>query len=141
MSEAFAKMAQQQEMIRQAMQDVAKEEGGKAGSGKLSDLLKQMEQTETDLVNKKIVQETINRQQDILSKLLEAEKAQREREQDVQRESKQGIDRAVNNQRILQEYQKFKQKETELLKTVPPTLNSFYKTKVEEYFKVLNSGS
>lgn len=138
-SEQFAKMAQQQEMIRQAMQDLAKEESGKAGSGKLSELLKQMEQTETDLVNKKIAQETINRQQDILSKLLEAEKAQREREQDNQRESKQGIDRAANNQRILSEYQKFQQKQTEFLKTVPPTLNSFYKLKVEEYFKVLNA--
>ena len=85
-----------------------------------------MEQTETDLVNKKIVQETINRQQDILTKLLEAEKAQREKDQDVQRESKQGIDRTANYQRILEEYQQFKQKQTEVLKTVPPSLNSFF---------------
>ena len=141
MSEEFAKMAQQQQMIRQAMQEIGKEEGGgKAGSGKLDNLLKQMEQTETDLVNKKIVQETINRQQDILTKLLETEKAQREKDQDVQRESKQGIDRTANYQRILEEYQQFKQKQTEVLKTVPPSLNSFYKTKVEEYFKALNVG-
>ncbi len=140
MSEEFAKMAQQQQMIRQAMQEIGKEEGGgKAGSGKLNDLMKQMEQTETDLVNKKIVQETINRQQDILSKLLEAEKAEREKDQEVQRESKQGIDRAANYQSILKEYQKFKQNQVELLKTVPPALNPFYKDKVEEYFKALNA--
>ena len=139
MSEEFAKMAQQQQMIRQAMQEIGKEEGGgKAGSGKLQELVKQMEQTETELVNKKIVQESINRQQEILTKLLEAEKSEREKDQDITRESKHGIDKMANYQSILKEYQKFKQQETELFKTVPPSLNSFYKTKVDEYFKLLN---
>lgn len=102
--------------------------------------MKEMEQTETDLVNKKIQQETLNRQQEILTKLLEADKAEREREQDQQRESKQGIAPAPNYNIIMQEYQKIKQKETDLLKTVPPSLNSFYKIKVGDYFKFLNSG-
>lgn len=142
MSEQLAKMAREQQMIRQAMQEINRLENkdGKNGLGNLNELMKEMEQTETDLVNKKIQQETLNRQREILSKLLEADKAEREREQDQQRESKEGISQAPDYTIILQEYQKLKQKETDLLKTVPPSLNSFYKIKVGDYFKYLNSG-
>ena len=37
-----------------------------------------MEETETDIINRNITQQTLLRQQEILSKLLEAEKAHRE---------------------------------------------------------------
>ena len=142
MSEQMAKMAREQQLIRQGMQEINRElnKDGQSGLGNLDKLMKEMEQTETDLVNKKIYQETINRQQEILTKLLEAERAEREREQDNQRESKQGIDQPSNFNQFMKEYQSIKQKETELLKTVPPSLNSFYKIKVGDYFKFLNSG-
>lgn len=141
-SEQLAKMAREQQMIRQAMQEINKMENkdGKGALGNLDKLMKEMEQTETDLVNKRIQQETLIRQQEILSKLLDAEKADREREQDQKRESKEGITPAPANSIILQEFQKIKQKEIDLLKTVTPSLNSFYKIKVGDYFKYLNSG-
>jgi hypothetical protein len=140
MSEQLAKMAREQQLIRQGMQEINRKlnKDGKGGLGNLDKLMKEMEQTETDLVNKRIYQETINRQQEILTKLLEAEKADREREQDTQRESKQGIDQP-NYINFMKEFQNTKQRETELLKTVPPSLNSFYKIKVGDYFKFLNS--
>lgn len=142
MSEQLARMAREQQMIRQAMQEINRLENkdGKSGLGNLDQLMKEMEQSETDLVNKKIQQETMVRQQEILSKLLQAEKAEREREQDDKRESKEGNSVAPDHKIILQEYQKIKQRETDLLKTVPPSLNSFYKIKVGDYFKYLNSG-
>ncbi|MXV49777.1 hypothetical protein GS399_02260 [Pedobacter sp. HMF7647] len=142
MSEQFSRMAQQQQMIRQSLQDINREmnKDGKGGLGNLGDLTKQMEQTETDLVNKRIQQETIKRQQDILTKLLDAEKAERERDQDQKRESKQGTQNAYNYKAVLEEYKKNKQSETEFLKTVTPSMNTFYKIKVEDYFKFLNSG-
>ena len=141
MSEQLARMAREQQMIRQAIQDINRElnKDGKGGLGNLGELMKEMEQTETDLVNKRIKQETLIRQQEILSKLLDAEKADREREFDNQRESRSGKTIAPNYGIILQEYQKLKQRELELLKTVPPSLNSFYKNKVADYFKFLNS--
>ncbi|WP_026897397.1 coiled-coil domain-containing protein [Daejeonella oryzae] len=143
MSEQLAKMAREQQMIRQAMQEINRElnKDGQSGLGNLDKVMKQMEQSETDLVNRKIQQETIIRQQEILTKLLEADKAEREREQDIKRESKKGIELAPDYKIYLKEYQKIKQKETELLKTVPPSLNSFYKIKVGDYFKFLNSGN
>ena len=142
MSEQLARMAREQQMIRQAMQEINRLENkdGRQGLGNLDQLMKEMEQTETDLVNKKIQQETLNRQQEILGKLLQADKAEREREQDDKRESREGVLVAPDQKIILQEYQKIKQTETDLLKTVPPSLNSFYKIKVGDYFKYLNSG-
>ena len=143
MSEQLAKMAREQQLIRQGMQEINRElnKDGQKGLGNLDKLMKEMEQTETDLVNKKIYQETINRQQEILTKLLEAEKAEREREQDDQRESKRGIDQPLNYTNFMKEFKTIRQQETELLRTVPPTLNSFYKIKVGDYFKFLNSGN
>lgn len=143
MSEQLAKMAQQQQMIRQALQDI-NNKMNKDGQGKLGDLekiMKEMEQTETDLVNKRITQEAMMRQQEIQTRLLEAEKAEREREQDNQRESNAGKDFAPDYNLIMQEYQKLKAKEVEQIKTVPPTLNYFYKSKISDYFKKLNSGN
>jgi hypothetical protein len=140
MSEKLAKMAREQQMIRQAMQEINRLENkdGKSGLGNIDKLVKEMEQTETDLVNKRIKQETLTRQQEILSKLLEADKAEREREEDQKRESREGTNQTPINSIILQDYIKIKQKETDLLKTVPPSLNSFYKIKVGDYFKFLN---
>ena len=97
-----------------------------------------MEQTETDLVNRRITQEALTRQQEIQTRLLEAEKAEREREQDDKRESKAPKEFYPNYNLILEEYQKLKLKETQQIKTVPPSLNYFYKNKIIEYFKILN---
>ncbi|MBK0383151.1 hypothetical protein I5M32_09290 [Pedobacter sp. SD-b] len=142
MSEQMAKMAQQQQMIRQALQEI-NNELNKDGRGKLGNLEKtveQMEQTETDLVNKRITQEALLRQQEIQTRLLEADKAERERDQDDKRESKAGKDFTPNYNLILEEYQKQKAKEVEQIKTMPPALNYFYKSKISEYFKKLNLG-
>ncbi len=143
MGEQFAKMAQQQQMIRQALQDI-NQKMNKDGQGKLGNMekiMKEMEQTESDLVNKRITQESLIRQKEIEIRLLEAEKSEREREQDTKKESNSGKEFAPNFNIILQEYQKLKQKETEIIKTMPPSLNSFYKSKINTYFKKLNSGN
>jgi hypothetical protein len=143
MSETFAKMAREQQLIRQSMQDINKLENkdGKRSLGNLEKIIKEMEQSETDLVNKRIKQETLIRQQEILSKLLEAEKAENERNEEEKRESAEGKNQVPINSKIMLDYLKNKEKETDLLKTISPSFNSFYKIKVEEYFRFLNSGN
>jgi hypothetical protein len=93
-----------------------------------------MEKTEKDIVNKNITEETLKRQQDILTRLLDAEKSERERDQDNTRESKEPKDSPLSNPSLFFEYNRKKLKETELLKTVPPALNLFYRNKVTDYF-------
>ena len=133
-SKQLSELAAQQEALRRELQKMGGEmdKSGKSGNGELKKIADNMEKTETDLVNKRITQETLNRQQEIMTRLLEAEKAEREREQDEKRQSNEAKNQDNRNPNSFIEYNLLKQKEAELLKTVPPALNSFYKTKVNE---------
>ncbi len=138
MSEQLAKMAAQQEALRRQMQqmmDKIKKDGGSNPGGNIADM---MEQTEKDIVNKAITQETMKRQQDIITKLLESEKAEREREQDEQRKSNEAKNQNISNPSQFLEYKRQKEKEMELLNTVPPSLTPYYKEKVNTYFNSVN---
>jgi hypothetical protein len=136
-SEQFAKMAAQQEALRRQMQslmDKLKNKGKNPGG----DIANLMEETEKDLVNKQLTNQTMKRQQEILSRLLESEKAEREREQDEQRKSNEAKNQNLSNPDEFLEYKRLKEKEMELLNTVPPSLTPYYKEKVNNYFNSLN---
>ena len=134
MSKSLAQMAAQQAKIRE---ELNKLKDGNNGQG-VNGLSKLMEQNETDIVNKRITQQTLNRQQEILTRLLESEKADREREWDDKRESKEGKTKAENNPQLFFDYNNNKEQEVDLIKTTPPNLNSFYKKKVTQYFQNIN---
>jgi len=93
-----------------------------------------MEKTEKDIVNRKITQETLERQKEILTRLLKSEKAELEREQEERREATEARDYERSNPEEIMEYFKMKNNEVELLKTLPPNLTPFYRNKVSEYF-------
>ncbi len=115
-------------------------ENGKQGmGGNISKMLDDMEKSEEDLVNKKVTQELIERQKEILTRLLESEKAMREREEDPNREATTAQDRKPTVPPAFEEYLKLKEKQVELLKTIPPSFNPYYKQKVNEYFKKLGT--
>ena len=94
-----------------------------------------MEQTEMDLVNKQITEQTIRRQKEIEVRLLEAEKSMREQDLDQERKGEAAKDYDKEIPRAFEEYLRLKEKEVELLKTVPPKLYPYYKKEVNEYFK------
>jgi hypothetical protein len=136
MSEKFARMAAQQEALRKQMQEYGQELQNQ-GSGvdkNIKDMMQQMEQTETDLVNKRINTATLLRQQEIVTRMLESEKAEQLRELDQKRESEEAKDIYLNDPSKLFYYNKIKNEETELFRTVPPNLKPFYKSKVNAYF-------
>ncbi|WP_295672636.1 DUF4175 family protein [uncultured Mucilaginibacter sp.] len=140
-SEQLAKLARQQQEIREALQQLNRQENkdGKGSLGNLDKISQQMEQTERDLVNRRISEEAIKRQQQIQSRLLEAEKAEQQREQDQQRESHAGNDVPPGYIKALQEYRQANEKQTEQVKTIPPALNFYYKLKIKSYFDLLNA--
>ena len=139
-SEQFAKMAREQQMIRQSLQQLNKENNkdGTNGLGNLDKISKEMEQTENDLVNKKITNEALNRQRQIQFRLLEAEKAEQEREQDQKRESRAASNMPPGYIKALQDYEQIRSKQTEQIKTVPAALNLYYRQKIKNYFDQLN---
>ncbi len=142
MSEELAKLAAEQERLRQQLKEMHDKfgqnslDGGQGeGNKEIKKLLKKMEETETDLVNKRLTTEMINRQKEILTRLLEAENALRERELDEKREAERAKSYDKQLPKAFEEYIKLKEKEIELLKTVPLKLNPYYKKEVNEYFK------
>ncbi len=139
LSEELAKMAAEQERIRRAlqeMQDKMKQEGGRPMG---NDLPAKMEQTELDLVNKQLTEQTIRRQKEIITRLLESEKSMREQEMDEERKGETAKDYQKEIPKAFEEYLRLKEKEVELLKTVPPKLYPYYKKEVNEYFKRLGN--
>ena len=135
LSEQLAKLAAEQQRIREAMQKMQEKlkngEGGKPGDG----IPEKMEETEIDLVNKQITKKTIERQKEILTRLLEAEDALRERDKEEERKAETGKDYEKKLPKAFEQYLKIKEQETELLKTIPPKLYPYYKKEVNEYFK------
>ena len=73
-------------MIRQQLEELRNEMSG-GEKGNIDKMIKQMQENEIDIVNNQITIETIKRQEEILSRLLDAEKAEREKEQQPKRES------------------------------------------------------
>jgi len=137
MSEKLARMAAEQGAIRSMMQEYQgqlKEQGLNDEARELDELMKEMDQTETEIVNKIITQETLKRQKDILSRLLKQEKAELERRKEEKRESKEAKDVFYSNPNEFLEYKRLKSNEVELLRTIPPNLRTFYRNKVNEYY-------
>ena len=139
-SKEFAEMAAQQAEMRRMLEKLNSEENkdGKGSLGNLNKTLQQMEQNETELVNKRITAEMLKRQQEITVRLLEAEKAQRERDEKPERESNTGKELERKMPPSLENYLKQQKSISDIYKTVPPTLKPFYKSVSEKYFKKLS---
>lgn len=135
LSEDLAEMAAEQERIRRALQEMQKKMQEKGMGPPGGDLSERMEETEIDLVNKKLTDQLIQRQRDILTRLLETEKALREQDMDEQRKGERAKDYDKEVPKAIEEYLRLKEKEVELLKTVPPKLYPFYRKEVNDYFK------
>ena len=140
-SEQLARMAREQQMIRETLQQINQEDNkdGSKGLGNLDKISQQMEQNERDLVNKRITDEALKRQEQIQTRLLEAEKAEQQRDQDQKRESNTGKDMPPGYIKALQDYQQVKAKQTEQIKTESPALNLYYKQKINIYFDQINA--
>ena len=135
-AEEFAKMAQEQGALRKALRD-AQKEGGESGQNSklLQEIMDAMNQVEKDLVNKKLNNETMKRQQDILTRLLKAEKAEREREYDEKREAEKATDIVRKLPPAIEEYLKKQNKQIQDIDRTIPGLTPYFKTLVEKYYQ------
>ncbi len=137
-NEQVAKMAAEQSAIRrkiEEMRDQLNKEGKGQGNG-LNPLINELEKQERDLLNKNFSPEMINRQKNILTRLLDSEKALMERGFEDKRESQSGKDKSVGNQIRFDEYNKEKLKQIELLRSVDPVFRKYYKDKANQYFNL-----
>ena len=134
----IAKMAAEQTAIRQRLEQL-RNEMNKEGQGlgnKLNPLINELEQQEKELINRNINNLMINRQRDIMTRLLESEKAIMERGFEEKRESKSANNVNFGNKIRFDEYNKQKLKQIELLKSADPFYKKYYKDKANQYFNV-----
>lgn len=134
-SQKLAEMAAKQQAIRQALEQINQDENkdGNGSLGNLQEIIDQMDKTETDLVNKQITNELINRQQDIMTRLLEAETAEKERDEKEERESVTAKQYENVIPPSLEEYMKKQKGSVELYKNIPPKLKPYYRMISEKY--------
>lgn len=137
----IAKMAMQQGQMRKSLQQLRQElnkDGSGAGNG-LNKLIEDMKNLENDLLLNGYSNSIFKRQQEILTRLLESEKALSERGFSEERESKNGNNVNKSNQIKLNEYTIKKDAEIELLRTVPLGLRVYYKNMINSYFNTVNN--
>ncbi len=135
----LAKSAAKQAAIRKEIEKLGDQlnEDGSGNGNELKKIAKEIEELEQDLVNKRVDQNTLNRQQDIVTRLLKHEKAEREREKDNKRKSNEATNPPVSSPQDYKKYLEKRAKELEMLRTTPPSLKPYYKEKVNEYFNKL----
>ena len=136
MNEELARMAAQQELIREEMQkilDDMKKNGVLADDG-INQIMKDMEKLEEDIVNKRITNQTIRRNKEIMSRMLKAENAQQEREKEEKRKSDEykGPEKTHNIDEM--RYEESIKKQQDFLRTNPIEYQPFYKEKINKYF-------
>lgn len=137
----LAEMAAQQEAIRKQLQEMhqkAKEEGSGGMLGDMDKIMQDMKESETEMLNKQLTAQTMFRQQQILSRLLQADKSVRERDLDEKRESNSGkeLENKVPESLTKEEYKnKIRQ---ELLKTGKMEYSGDFIYLIEQYFKKID---
>jgi len=140
LSKELAQMAAQQAALRQMAEKKAQEMNGD-GSGdgnQMNDIAKEMEELERDLVNKDVTIETLERQQQLLVRLLKAENAEMTRGEDDKRKSRAGDQNLATEPAPLLDYLEQKNREAEWLRTIPLELDAYYRDRVNEYFNNLD---
>lgn len=140
-AEQLARMAAQQSALRKQLQELQSllNSKGLGNARELRDVQDKMDKNETDLVNRRLTSEMMMRQKEILTRLLQTEKALREQDQDDKRSSKnpQELARVVPPE--LQHYMQDQKSLLDFYKTVPPQLKPYYRNIVESYYKLLGN--
>ncbi len=135
-AEQIARMARQQAALRKQIQELSSLLNSKGMGGnarELKAIQEQMDKNEADMVNKRFNSALLQRQRDIMTRLLSAEKAIRNQEEDNKRTAKEGKDENRPMPPEFEQYLKDHQQMKELYKTVPPSLKPFYKKMAEAY--------
>ncbi len=134
----LVKTLMQNEIYQQMLEQMMYNADIDSQTAKLLKEVKQlMEKTHNEISNKKLSIQTVMRQQSIVTKLLEAENAELERDKEEKRESTSGKNITRKIHENWQEDITF-EKNIDVLKQTDLRLNSFYKTKFEEYLDDVN---
>jgi len=138
------RLSQQQELIRKSLEQLnreAKEQGqSKSLASSLDDILKQMQEVVTDMNTEKLDDQLIQKQERILSKLLDAQRSINERDFEKKRESNtaKNIFRESPAEKNLSSEEGQDKIKDELNKAVREGFTRDYENLIRRYFEALN---
>ena len=138
MNEQMGRSLMEHEMMQQMLRDIMN--NGSVGSGArktLQEIDRMLEQNRKELMNKNINSRMIERQNQITTRLLEAEQAELEREFEDKRESETAEDFFSDPARFF-EYKENKNYSIEYLNRNSHQLNNFYNSKYKKYLNNIN---
>lgn len=133
MSQQLGQSLMQHEMMQQMLRDLMNDGGvGSDAKKQLQQIDNMLEQNRKELISKSINAETLARQNLITTRLLEAEKAEMEREFEDKRESE-TADEFYSNPLKFFEYKEKEEFNIEYLKKNVHKLHNFYNNKYKQY--------
>jgi hypothetical protein len=137
--EGLAKQLAEREMMRRALERLKNSgELGQDAQKKLTEIEKMMEEVEKDIIYDRLGDHTIMREKMIETRLLEAEQAEMERENENIREAEEfrGTIKAPE-MKIWEDFEREKKKSLELMKYRDIKLKEFYRKKYFDYLEQL----
>lgn len=140
-AERMRQLAAQQEMIRQGLQDLQQQmQSDKKLLGDMDQLAQDMKDVEQDLTKPKVDPKVVDRQEKILSRLLDAQRSVRQREMSLQRQSKTATLADRTSPPPLPEslLRKDRTLEEDVLRGANDRYPAQYRKLVEEYFRALS---
>jgi hypothetical protein len=140
-AEALEQLAARQEMIRQGLEDVAGQLGNRRDIlGRLDDLAKEMADVADQLRKRNVDDRLLDRQDRILSRLLDAQKSVRRRDEKEERESRTAEQLPRSSPGPLSREQLLgpDRLRTDILRGQADTYPPQYRALVEQYFRALS---
>ncbi len=138
---AMARLAAQQLAVQKSLEQLAAEIGQRSEIlGRLDQVAKEMEDVVKDLQNRTVDRQTVDRQQRILSRLLDAQRSLRERDYSKQRQAETGkIYRAISPGALPPELgDRASRAQQDLLRALQENYSRDYKELIQRYFDALS---
>jgi hypothetical protein len=136
---AMQRLAVQQRALQKSAQELAQEAAASQQSlGRLDDVAKEMEDVAKDLENRNVNQRTTEKQEHIESRLLDFQRAQREKEFSPQRQSRPGIDVVRASPSQLPNRPGTDQLREDLLRALDAKYTPDYEQLIRQYFDALS---
>ena len=139
--DAMARLAAQQQMIRNSLEQLSEGAGSRRDIlGRLDDLGSEMDEVIKELKARKMDRRVIERQERILSRLLDAQKSIREKEYSRKREAEREMVRIVKSPpelrwELLQQEDRLRR---ELMKALEEGYSQEYREYIKNYFEILS---
>ena len=128
----------QQEIFQQSLNQLRNSNGiGNQAAKQLEEISKLLDQNRRDIINNNINSQSLFRQEQILTRLLEAENAKKERDLDEKRESKEALNYLISNPEYIFNTESDSLIFDDIIINNNINFNYFFRHKYQEYIKNL----